>query len=299
MKKVMLLPLLVALALVFPVPPRGAASPAAGPAPANQGRNCGTAAPDPTRMAEIESSFQKFQQSGGGKKASGSIVIPVYFHVINKGPGIENGDVPERMLRAQIKVLNDSFSGATGGAATPFRFELAGIDRTTNADWFDMGILSIQERQAKAALRKGGPEALNFYTTNGGGYLGWATFPSSYSSQPSQDGVVVLYSSLPGGSLYPYNEGDTGTHEVGHWLGLYHTFQNGCTPDNDYVDDTAAESGPAFGCPVGRDSCTRSRYPGADPVFNFMDYTDDPCMFEFTAGQSVRMEGMYAQYRKQ
>ena len=298
MRKAMLLTLITVLAVLLTAP-REAITTSSPQPTSNQGRSCGTAAPDPARLAEIESSFSRFKQSRGSKKAAGTIVIPVYFHVINKGSGIENGDVPDRMLRGQINVLNDSFSGATGGAATPFSFELAGITRTTNADWFEMGIQSIQERQAKAALRQGGPEALNIYTTNGGGYLGWATFPSSYSSQPTQDGVVVLYSSLPGGSLFPYNEGDTGTHEVGHWLGLYHTFQNGCSTNNDYVDDTAAEAAPAFGCPVGRDTCTRDRYPGVDPVFNFMDYTDDPCMFEFTAGQSGRMEGMYAQYRAQ
>jgi hypothetical protein len=267
---------------------------------AQQGRNCGTVAPDPARMTEIESTFESFQRTRGGRsQAAGSITIPVYFHVINRGLGIENGDIPDHWIRAQMRVLNDAFSGNTGGAATPFRFELVGITRTTNADWFNMGFNSIQEREAKSALRQGGANALNVYITNGGGYLGWATFPMNYHSQPSIDGIVLLYSTLPGGSLYPYNEGDTATHEVGHWLGLYHTFQNGCTPNNDYVEDTAAESYPAFGCPGGRDTCTRSRFPGIDPIFNFMDYTDDPCMFEFTAGQSVRMEGMYAQYRHQ
>ena len=300
MRKAVLLPLLAALALLAAAP-RGMftpASSAAAPArAAAQGRSCGTASPDPARLSEVESSFQKFQQSRG-KRAAGSVAVPVYFHVINKGAGLENGDVPDQQLRAQVRVLNDSYSGATGGAATPFRFELAGIDRTTNADWFFMGIQSIQERQAKAALRRGGADALNVYTTFGGGFLGWATFPDSYNAQPTQDGVVIDYTSLPGGSQYPFNEGDTVTHEAGHWLGLYHTFQNGCTPNNDYVDDTAAEAGPAFGCPVGRDSCTRSGYQGDDPVFNFMDYTDDPCMFQFTAGQSARMESKFAQYRK-
>ena len=298
MKKAIVSTLFLTLGAMTFLPATSPTKTSAEPRSRNQGRSCGTVAPDPTRMAEIESSFQRFKQSRGGKKSTGAILVPVYFHVINKGPGIENGDVPNRMLRAQIKVLNDSFSGATGGATSPFRFEIAGITRTTNADWFEMGILSIQERQAKATLRQGGPDVLNIYTTNGGGYLGWATFPSSYNPQPTQDGVVLLYSSLPGGTLFPYNEGDTATHEIGHWLGLYHTFQNGCTPDNDYIDDTAAEAAPAFGCPVGRDSCTRDRYPGIDPVFNFMDYTDDSCMFEFTAGQSARMDGMYAQYRR-
>ena len=257
---------------------------------------CGTGAPDQTRMAEIESSLERFNRSRG-RRSTSTITIPVYFHVINQGSGIENGDVPDHMLQAQLRVLNDSFNGRTGGAATLFGFELAGITRTTNADWFTMGIGSPQERQAKSALRQGGANALNIYTTDGGGYLGWATFPWSYREHPELDGIVVYYDSLPHGSLAPYNEGDTATHEAGHWLGLYHTFQGGCNANNDYVGDTAAERFPAFGCPAGRDTCERDA--GVDPIFNFMDYTDDPCMFEFTAGQAARMEGMYAQYRQE
>ena len=272
----------------------------------DSGGRCSTKHPDAIQAKEIQNALARFKANRsvkGGEMsaaASSTVTIPVYFHVINKGAGISNGDVPTTMLQRQIDVLNRSYGGATGGASTGFRFILAGVTRTTNAVWYNMGYGSIEERDAKAALHTGGANALNFYTANlGSNLLGWATFPWSYHSKPELDGVVCLYSSLPGGSAAPYNEGDTGTHEIGHWLGLYHTFQGGCSTNNDYIDDTAAERSPAFGCPVNRDTCTTSKYPGLDPTENFMDYTDDPCMWAFTAGQSVRMRDMYAQYRAQ
>jgi len=268
--------------------------------------HCGTRHIDETTAVQYENALKSFnsRRSPGQIRKSGSVTVQVYFHVVNKGPGIENGDVPTKWLRDQIDVLNAAYAGSDPAASpnsanTPFRFAMAGVDRVTNADWFNSAINSEEEREMKAALRVGGADALNFYVNNAGGvYLGWATFPFWYAGDPLQDGVVVLYSSLPGGDCCGtsvYNQGDTGTHEVGHWLGLFHTFQGGCAANyNDFVADTPAERSPAFGCPFGRDTCPK---PGIDPIENFMDYTDDPCMYQFTVGQSGRMEGMSLQYR--
>jgi len=231
-------------------------------------------------------------------RAVSSVTVPVWFHVINNGAGVANGDIPQAQIDAQIQVLNDAYAGRTGQSTpTPFVFTLAGVTRTTNAAWYTMAPGSTAEAQAKSALRRGGPGTLNLYSANpGGGLLGWATFPQDYTRNPSNDGVVILYASVPGGAAAPYNLGDTGTHEVGHWLGLLHTFQGGCA-SGDQVSDTPAERSAAFGCPVGRDTCTGRKYPGADPITNFMDYTDDACMFQFSAGQASRMDAAHQQYR--
>jgi pregnancy-associated plasma protein-A len=223
--------------------------------------------------------------------------INVHFHVINNGTSATQGNVPDSQLDAQIKVLNDSYAGKTGGKGTNtgIQFVKASTDRTTNKTWYTVTPGTSAETQMKTKLRLGTARDLNIYTANiGQGLLGWATFPQDYKSNPKDDGVVILFSSLPGGSASPYNLGDTATHEVGHWVGLYHTFQGGCSGSGDQVSDTPAEADAQFGCPTGANTCSSA---GNDPITNFMDYTDDSCMNEFTNGQKTRLTSMVASYR--
>jgi hypothetical protein len=254
---------------------------------------CGTRELTDSRKNAVDAEVLEHQAkavSGAALAAVSGGTIDVYFHVINNGTGIANGDVTDQMITDQMAVLNAAYE------AWGWSFNLVSVDRTTNSSYYTAGPSTTAERNMKTALRQGTADDLNIYTSNpGGGYLGWATFPSSYRTNPKSDGVVLLYSSLPGGTASPYNEGDTATHEVGHWMGLYHTFQGGCSKQGDSVSDTAPERTANYGCPEPQpDTC---RNGGLDPIYNFMDYTDDACMFEFSSGQDTRMDSQFSTYR--
>ncbi|CAE6455280.1 unnamed protein product [Rhizoctonia solani] len=202
---------------------------------------------------------------------------------------LNQGNIPDSQISASITALNQHYSGSG------ITFNLIDTNRTTNSDWFSRSSIgSTQQTEMKAALRQGSAATLNIYTTGNTLSQGYATFPSEYTKNPVDDGVVVLYSTLPGGSFAPFNEGKTLTHEVGHWLGLYHTFQGGCSNPGDFVDDTPPQARPSSGCPIGQDTCPGG---GVDPIHNFMDYSDDSCLTEFTSGQFVRIKDQIATYR--
>lgn len=231
---------------------------------------------DRMRMASIDTTVAR----------TVSRVIPVHWHNIRTSGGA--GGNTAQQIADSITVLNDAYRGSS------FSFVLASTDTTNNDTWRDAGPGTSAEMAMKNALRLGGSNALNIYATAADGLLGWAYFPSGYASNPKRDGVVILDASVPAGGAAPYDEGDTATHEVGHWLGLDHTFQGKCTATGDSVDDTPREQSAAFGCPTGRNTCTQA---GDDPIHNFMDYTDDFCMFEFTPGQVARMSAQWDLYR--
>lgn len=262
----------------------------------NSGRNGYVRCSPPRLSAAEKSDFDariELAQLLARTRSYTPINVPVYFHVIQDSYG--SNTVTVSQIQQQMNVLNAAY------AKGKIQFSLEGIDTVTYDPWF-YGLIpgSYDASVMKAYLRRGGSDALNVYILYPGNrLLGWSTFPSGYASNPDEDGVVVLYASLPGGAAAPYNGGDTLTHEAGHWLGLLHTFQgpvssgNGCKGKGDYVSDTPAQKSANYACKKVN-TCSA---PGEDMIRNFMNYTPDSCMTKFTAGQIARVRAAWATYR--
>ncbi len=247
---------------------------------------CGTASPSPRDQARAASAVSSFYQAN--REFPESIAIPVHYHVIHDG---EAGKIPENRILAQHDALSEAFE------ACNITFPRRGVFYIDKPEWYALQATGEVEREAKAALGRDIGAALNIYFANiyyekQGDLLGRATFPWDLAIDPALDGILLHNTTPPGGG---YFRGKTAIHETGHWLGLFHTFQNGCDDPGDSVDDTPFEEKPGFRCPVGRKSCPDR--PGDDPVHNYMDYSGEQCMTEFTPLQIAHMRALTAIFR--
>lgn len=254
-------------------------------------RACGTHI-SAARKASSEKRFQSHRLPAAHPDAKAT--LDVYFHVVYANETYEGGYLTDEQLEQQIQVMNGDYE------KTGISWNLVNVSRIENADWFaKVAPESSEEAEMKQTYRFGNASALNIWTVGflegeGAGLLGYATFPSDYESAPEQDGVVALYGTFPGGLKPPYNKGRTMTHEAGHWAGLYHTFEGGCSGKGDFVDDTPAEREAAYGCPKPQSSCPGGKQ---DPIRNFMNYVNDECMDEWTPGQITRLRTQLRTFR--
>ncbi len=227
--------------------------------------------------------------------------IPVYVHVIKGRHRGERVPAGPKRVRTLLATLNDAMAGKQSSLSVPtrYRFVLKKINYRKRDGWHHAFLNGPRDQRMKRKLHRGDARTLNLYI-NGGGprgepVLGWSRFPWQYAAKPYMDGVSVNMAALRGGKATGYNLGDTVVHETGHWLGLFHTFEGGCGETGDLVADTPAEAEPSFFCETKRDTCAED--PGLDPVHNFMDYSQDACMNQLTAGQVRRMDSAFEKWR--
>ena len=252
-----------------------------------------TVSPDPF-APDLERAFRQYQlrrpPSAQGQADSGLAQINLIFHVLS-GPAME-GNVSESALLAQVSVLNDAYR------PTGLHFNVTEIRRYPDSVYFAGGCFPTTEQgiRMKQEFAVNPARFVNIYTCK---LLlpyiaGYGTLPNEFPEDDHRHGVIIDYATVPG-SAPPLDMGHTLVHELGHYFGLFHTFQGGCAEPGDGVADTPAEASAAQGCQIGRDTCAEA---GMDPVNNFMDYSDDSCTNNFTTLQAVRMQASIATFRR-
>ena len=264
------------------------------------GKRCNSIGPNFPNAAPSDCSSSNTNTAAESEPTGGAVYqIPVVWHVFSHKNG--SGNIPDSAIFSQMDILNEDFraiSGSLGASGTDTRIEFvmattdptgnahSGITRHSSNSWYN------DKGSYYSSVGWDTNRYLNIYTNLAGGNLGYAYVPSGGGvvGQP-WDGVRMLWSSVGANAPIgaPYDLGRTTTHEVGHYLGLYHTFaggcasQSGCSSNGDLICDTNPEASPNYS------PCSRSSCGSSDPTNNYMDYSDDLCMTEFTPDQANRM----------
>ena len=244
------------------------------------------------------------------------LYVPVVFHIIHEN-GAEN--ISQAQIMDQLRIVNEDFrkrAGTNGASTDPLaadmeiEFRLAqydpngnkhdGINRVfstlTNNARDNVKPLSYWD--ARKYLNIWVVKSINLNTGKPGTILGYAQFPWLLNFQTTTDGIVIRSDQVGTiGSGQQSQAGRTLTHEIGHWLGLYHTFQDGCVggtsincaQQGDRVCDTPPVADASFGCNIGRNSCSNDSPNLPDMVKNYMDYSDGTCLNTYTVGQKARV----------
>ncbi len=258
---------------------------------------------------------------------SGEIRIPVVVHVIHDREsgvigGRGNPNISEEQILSQIRILNEDYRRMPGtpgynedpaGVDTGIEFFLAEFTpEGARSDGITRNYYSAKTQfnpytdAATLAEIVSWPsdQYLNIWvcTFSGNSYLGVAQFPSlsgvpgldnADADKALTDGVIIDYRSFGDvGALGDpnYNQGRTATHEVGHWLGLLHTWGDARCGD-DYCDDTPwAETSNRNSCNDVFSSCRGAST--RNMIENYMDYSPDRCMNVFTFNQMERMHAV-------